>query len=84
LLGLFFVERKYGTTVTPDEVAHMFQGFGQLDFIRLATPVELAQMNLNEGVLVQFKMYDDGQTALQVNTSFAHRPKFEANSSGIS
>lgn len=62
---LFFVERKYGAAVTPDEVAHLLRGFGQLDFIRLATPVELAQMNLNEGVLVQFKMYDDGQTALQ-------------------
>lgn len=50
----------------------MLRGFGQLDFIRLATPVELAQMNLNEGVLVQFKMYDDGQTALQVSSSLPH------------
>jgi hypothetical protein len=40
-----------------------------LDFIRLANAFELAQLNLNEGVMVQFQMYDDGQAALQVSRS---------------
>lgn len=61
------MERKYGPAVTPDEVAHLLRDFGPLDFIRQANPLELAQMNLNEGVIVQFKMYDDGQSALQVS-----------------
>jgi len=63
------MERKYGAAVTPDEVAHLLRDFGRLDFIRPATPLELAQMNLNEGVMVQFQMYDDGQAALQVSDS---------------
>ena len=63
------MERKYGTVITPDEVAHLLRGFGKLDFIRPAHAFELAQMNLNEGVMVQFQMYDDGQAALQVSDS---------------
>jgi len=61
------MERKYGSPITPVEVAHLLRGFGPLDFIRPATPIELAQMDLNDGVMVQFQMYDDGQAALQVS-----------------
>ncbi len=45
----------------------MLRGFGKLDFIRPASAFERAQLNLNEGVMVQFQMYDDGQNALQVS-----------------
>lgn len=45
----------------------MLRPFGKLDFIRPANAFELAQMNLNEGVMVQFQLYDDGQNALQVS-----------------
>jgi hypothetical protein len=47
----------------------LLRGFGKLDFIRPANAFELAQLNLNEGVMVQFQMYDDGQNALQVSDS---------------
>lgn len=66
-LGLFFFERKYGPSITANEVAQLLQGFGKLDFIRPANPFELAQLNLNEGILVQFQIYDDGQAAAQAS-----------------
>jgi hypothetical protein len=65
------LERKYGSSITTDEVAQLLSGFGKLDFIRPANAFELAQLNLNEGVMVQFQMYDDGQAALQVSHSSA-------------
>jgi hypothetical protein len=84
LRGLFFLERKYGPAITPDEVSHLLRGFGKLDFIRPANAFELAQLNLNEGVMVQFQMYDDGQAALQVSRSFPGLLSIGVNFTGIS
>jgi hypothetical protein len=78
------MERKYGPSITTDEVAQLLQGFGKLEMIRPAHTLELAQLNLNEGVMVQFQMYDDGQTALQVSSFFGHINEHRANFSGIS
>jgi hypothetical protein len=50
----------------------LLRGFGRLDFIRPANPLELAQLDLNEGVMIQFHMYDDGQAALQVSGVLPH------------
>ena len=69
--GLFFVERKVGSPITPEEVVQLLRGFGPLDLVRPANAVELAQLDLNEGVMVQFQMYDDGQAALQVSSFFS-------------
>ncbi|PBP17134.1 RNA recognition domain-containing protein [Diplocarpon rosae] len=62
---LFFFERKYGSTVTPSEVENLLRGFGRIVFCRPASAPERANYNLNEGVMVQFEMYDEGQAALQ-------------------
>ncbi len=66
--GLFFFERKYGTVITPQEVRQLLRGFGSINMCRHASALERAQYNLNEGVMVQFDLYDEGQAALQVNT----------------
>jgi len=65
--GLFFFERKYGTVITPQEVRQLLRGFGSINMCRHASALERAQYNLNEGVMVQFDLYDEGQAALQVN-----------------
>lgn len=65
--GLFFFERMYGTAVSPSEVENLLRGFGRISYCRYVTPIERANFNLNEGVMVQFEMYDEGQAALQVN-----------------
>ncbi|KAI6709634.1 hypothetical protein JHW43_007817 [Diplocarpon mali] len=62
---LFFFERKYGTVVTPSEVEKLLRCFGRIVFCRPASEPERATYNLNEGVMVQFEMYDEGQAALQ-------------------
>jgi RNA recognition motif-containing protein len=68
--GLFFVERKYGPVVTPEEVRKMMYHFGTITQCYTASGVERAALNLNEGVIVEFEMYDEGQAAFAVSTSF--------------
>jgi RNA recognition motif-containing protein len=65
--GLFFVERKYGPVVTPEEVQDLLQSFGKIEFCRAATHVERTALNLNDGAIVQFEMYDEGQAAHSVS-----------------
>jgi len=55
--------------ITLEEANLLLRPFGPTDFIRQATAVELAQLNLNEGIMVQFSVYDDGQAAFQVGQS---------------
>ncbi|KAK0111318.1 hypothetical protein ONS95_001684 [Cadophora gregata] len=62
---LFFFERKYGQVVTPSEVQELLRNFGRISFCRNVNQVERAAYNLNEGVMVQFEMYDEGQAAHQ-------------------
>ncbi|KAH6714345.1 hypothetical protein BKA61DRAFT_673641 [Leptodontidium sp. MPI-SDFR-AT-0119] len=62
---LFFFERKYGPVVTPSEVQQLLRSFGRISFCRHINDVERAAYNLNEGVMVQFEMYDEGQAAQQ-------------------
>ncbi|KAA8576051.1 hypothetical protein EYC84_006214 [Monilinia fructicola] len=60
---LFFVERKYGPVVTPGEVRDLLKSFGKIELCYTASHVERTALNLNEGVIVQFEMYDEGQDA---------------------
>ncbi|EHK96020.1 putative Meiotic activator RIM4 [Glarea lozoyensis 74030] len=60
---LFFVERKYGAVVTPQEVLSLFETFGTITQCYTATPVERTSLNLNEGVILEFELYDVGQAA---------------------
>jgi hypothetical protein len=66
-LGLFFVEKTYGPTITVNEVQTMLQGFGRLTLCRPVHPMERSFHNLNDGVIVEFEMYDQGQLAVQVS-----------------
>jgi len=65
--GLFFIENAYGPTVTVDEVRAMLQEFGRLTLCRPIHPMERSFHNLNDGVIVEFEMYDQGQLAVQVS-----------------
>ncbi|KAG0650575.1 Regulator of IME2 4 [Hyphodiscus hymeniophilus] len=60
---LFFVERKFGPVPTPTEVRHLLDTYGEIEFCYTASHVERTALNLNEGVILQFKLYDDGQNA---------------------
>ncbi|KAF7913933.1 uncharacterized protein EAF01_000339 [Botrytis porri] len=60
---LFFIERKYGPVVTPSEARDLLQRFGKIELCYTASHVERTALNLNEGVIVQFEMYDEGQDA---------------------
>ncbi|ESZ90545.1 hypothetical protein SBOR_9068 [Sclerotinia borealis F-4128] len=60
---LFFIERKYGPVVTPGEVRGLLERFGKIELCYTASHVERTALNLNEGVIVQFEMYDEGQDA---------------------
>ncbi|KAJ5040422.1 uncharacterized protein L3040_006078 [Drepanopeziza brunnea f. sp. 'multigermtubi'] len=71
---LFYFERKYGAAVTSDEVRLLLSGFGHITHCRPATSFEIAAYNLNEGVVVQFEMYDEGQAALQ---HYRNNPEFK-------
>ncbi|RKF63924.1 Polyadenylate-binding protein, cytoplasmic and nuclear [Erysiphe neolycopersici] len=62
---LFFFERKYGSTVTPDEVKKLLCNFGKLTECRPATQTEMASNNLGEGVVVNFDMFENGKNACQ-------------------
>lgn len=66
-LGLFLVERKYGTAITVDEARILLSRFGKLDYTRSVSDVERAAFNLNDGVIASFQYYDDGQTAVGVS-----------------
>ncbi|CAG8977842.1 hypothetical protein HYALB_00011648 [Hymenoscyphus albidus] len=61
--GLFYVERKYGTAVSPKEVRELLEGFGAITVCYTASNVERSSLNFNEGVIVEFEMYDEGQAA---------------------
>ena len=66
-LGLFFIEKTYGPTITVNEVQAMLQPFGRLTLCRSVHPMERSFHNLNDGVIVEFEMYDQGQLAVQVS-----------------
>ena len=66
--GLFFVERKFGPVVTPEEVRDLLEPYGSIDFCYTASVVERSALNLNEGVIMQFQLYDDGQNAQSVSS----------------
>jgi hypothetical protein len=65
--GLFFVERKYGDLVTPEEVVELFNSFGNITQCYTATSVERTALNLNEGVILEFELYGAGQAAFVVS-----------------
>lgn len=65
--GLFYVERKYGAAVTPKEARELLEGFGTITVCYTASNVERSSLNLNEGVIVEFEMYDEGQAAFTVS-----------------
>lgn len=73
LLGLFYLERKYGEMISPDQVKSLLGVFGSINYCRKPSKVEQATYNLGDGVLVQFELYDEGQAAIQVPTCFLHR-----------
>lgn len=70
-LGLFFVERKFGPVCTPTEVRSLLQPYGNIEFCYTASHVERTALNLGEGVIVQFQLYDDGQNAQSVSSSIS-------------
>ncbi|TVY86282.1 Multicopy suppressor of sporulation protein, partial [Lachnellula willkommii] len=77
LRGLFFVERKYGPIVTPEEVRKMMFRYGTITSCYTASNVERAALNLNEGVIIEFEMYDEGQdafNAFRANDIFKMQP----------
>ena len=65
--GLFFIERKYGNAIHPAEARELLGVFGTIDFCRIPSDVERTTLNLNDGVIVEFEMYDQGQLAVQVS-----------------
>lgn len=62
---LFYFERQYGPAITPREAMSLLSPFGKIDSVHRANASDRAAYNLNEGVVVQFAMYDEGQAALQ-------------------
>lgn len=70
--GLFYFERQYGPAITPREAMSLLSPFGKIDSVHRANASDRAAYNLNEGVVVQFAMYDEGQAALQVRDSLLH------------
>jgi hypothetical protein len=65
--GLFLIERKFGEVITPEEARQLLQQFGNIELCYTASHVERTALNLNEGVIVQFELYDDGQNAYSVS-----------------
>lgn len=80
LSGIFYVERKSGPTATAGEVRQLLEIYGRLDFCYTATALERTAFNVNEGVIVQFSLYDDGQNAFAVSHSKLNS-SFNADSS---
>jgi hypothetical protein len=67
--GIFYVERKYGAVITPEEVMEVFSSFGDIVTCRSATPTERATLDANVGVIIEYTMYDHGQNAYNVRQS---------------
>lgn len=78
LRGIFFVERKYGPIITPEEVREMMSPYGTITSCYTVSSVERTALNLNEGVIVEFEMYDEGQTASSVRNCPASLDAFKA------
>ncbi|KAF4635113.1 hypothetical protein G7Y89_g2980 [Cudoniella acicularis] len=53
----------YGPVVTPEEVRKLLETFGRISSCYTASNVERTALNLNEGVIVEFELYDEGQAA---------------------
>lgn len=70
--GLFYFERQYGPAITPREAMSLLRPFGRIDSAHRANASDRAAYNLNEGVVVQFALYDEGQAALQVRYLLLH------------
>jgi hypothetical protein len=64
---LFFFQRIYGPSVTEVEALAILQVYGKIENIYPATLPERDYFRIGEGIMVQFKMYDEGQAALQVS-----------------
>ncbi|KAH8585347.1 hypothetical protein B0O99DRAFT_603384 [Bisporella sp. PMI_857] len=60
--GLFLLERQYGT-LSADEARRVLSQFGHLEACYVATPLERATFRLPEGVVAQFELYENGQSA---------------------
>lgn len=69
IAGLFFIERKYGHAITEPEVLDLLQEFGKIEHCYTPQLPERIALNLNEGVIVQFEMFECGRNAQSVNTS---------------
>jgi hypothetical protein len=67
--GLFLIERKFGAVITPEEARELLQSYGTIELCYTASHVERTALNLNEGVIIQFEMYDEGQNAYSVGCS---------------
>jgi hypothetical protein len=61
-----------GPVCTPDEVRDLLQPYGNIEYCYTASPVERTALDLGEGVIVQFELYDDGQNAYSVSFSISH------------
>ncbi|KAH8586978.1 hypothetical protein B0O99DRAFT_602078 [Bisporella sp. PMI_857] len=59
---LFLLERQYGT-LSADEARRVLSQFGHLEACYVATPLERATFRLPEGVVAQFELYENGQSA---------------------
>jgi hypothetical protein len=75
-LGLFFIERKYGNPIGPVEARELLSVFGTIEFCRIPSDVERTTLSLNDGVIIQFMLYDAGQNAQSV-TRPSHTPSID-------
>jgi len=66
---MFFVGRKSGNTLTPNEAEELVRPFGRLDECRPITAIERTEARLGDGVILQFVIYDQGQAANAVSIS---------------
>lgn len=64
--GLFFFGARFGDLVTVEKARHMLHSFGKLEEVYAATA---SKFHGDDGVMVQFEMYDDGQKAFNVRSS---------------
>ncbi|RDL31520.1 uncharacterized protein BP5553_09729 [Venustampulla echinocandica] len=62
--GFFYLGRRFGSVITHDEAMDLLISYGEIKSCRTATDIDRACFNLNEGVLVEFSMYPQGQAAL--------------------
>lgn len=74
-LGVFLFESKYGTAATVEDAHRLLSPFGAIEICYVASQMECSVLNIANGVVVQFELYNDGQCAQSVRI-FLNLPSF--------